>query len=53
MRCETKYRPIIWRTSEEDRQALLKAYLSGDGYCPACKRDGLVSVIEERHGESA
>lgn len=52
MACELKYRPIISRTAPEDRKALLNSYLKGDGYCPACGREGRKSPIEERYGES-
>ena len=52
MECVVKYKPIIWKTSPEDSAALKDAYLSGDGLCPACKRQGLRIPIEERFGES-
>ncbi len=53
MKCEIKYKPIIWKTSPEDSEALKTAYLAGDGLCPACKREGLQVRIEERFGETA
>ncbi len=52
MECVVKYKPIIWKTLPEDSAALKDAYLSGDGLCPACKRQGLRIPIEERFGES-
>ncbi len=53
MECEIKYRPIIFSTHEDDRQAMKTAYLEGDGLCPACDRDGRTSPIEERFGETS
>ncbi len=53
MECEIKYRPIVHRTHEDDRTAMKTAYLQGDGYCPACNRDGLTAPIEERFGETS
>ena len=52
MKCITRYKPIIWKTATEDAAALKAAFLNGDGLCPACKREGLEVVIEERFGES-
>lgn len=52
MKCELKYRPVISATPERDRIAVKEAYLTGDGFCPACKREGRQTPIEERFGES-
>lgn len=52
MKCVTKYKPIIWKTSREDAAALKEAYLAGDGLCPACNREGRHVRIEERYGET-
>ncbi len=52
MECVVKYKPIIWKTSSEDAEALKTAYLTGDGNCPACQRDGWRVAIEERFGET-
>ncbi len=52
MECVVKYKPIIWKTTSEDAEALKLAYLTGDGNCPACRREGRTVVIEERHGET-
>ncbi len=52
MKCETKYRPIIWGTNASDQEALKMSYLAGDGLCPACKKEGRETHIEERFGES-
>lgn len=52
MKCRIKYRSIIRNTHPEDRKALLESYLTGDGYCPACRRDGRLRQIEERFGET-
>ncbi len=52
MRCSIKYKPIIWKTDPEDAKALKISYLTGDGLCPACKREGLEVQIEERFGET-
>ncbi len=52
MKCETKYRPIIWGTDASDQEALKMSYLAGDGLCPACKKEGRETHIEERFGES-
>ena len=52
MQCSIKYKPIIWKTSREDAEALKMAYLAGDGQCPACKREGLEVRVEERYGET-
>ena len=52
MKCITRYKPILWKTSPEDAAELKAAFLNGDGLCPACKREGLSVPIEERFGES-
>ncbi len=52
MRCVIKYKPILWKTSAEDAEALKAAFLGGDGFCPACKREGRQVPIEERYGET-
>ncbi len=52
MECVMKYKPIVWKTSPEDSEALKTAYLTGDGLCPACIREGLQVLIEERFGET-
>ena len=52
MKCVIRYKKIIWNTPPEDSEALRTAFLSGDGLCPSCKRDGLDVQIEERYGET-
>ncbi|MBI4665860.1 MAG: hypothetical protein HY751_05540 [Nitrospinae bacterium] len=52
MKCEVKYRPIIWRTPDDVRAMLKSAYIQGEQYCPACVAGGRMSRIEERFGET-
>lgn len=52
MKCDIKYRPIVWKTPHIDRAAMKSAYLEGDGQCPSCAREGRQAAIEERFGET-
>ncbi len=52
MQCSIKYKPIIWKTSQQDAEDLKMSFLTGDGQCPACKREGLDVMVEERYGET-
>jgi len=52
MRCDVKYRPIVWGTPAADQEAMREAYFTGDGFCPPCLKEGRQVPIEERFGES-
>ncbi len=46
------YKPIVNQTDKQDSFALKMSFLSGDGLCPVCKREGKEVKIEERLGDT-